>query len=115
MGIEKIKHLSKNFFDRCFLCNVFSCFVNVISKREKIHKNKKEEHMQNWKTQDFQKVLQHNGYTRARTRGDHIVYSKLGCKPISITSQRLNACIAFRLIRDRNLDVPGKIKNKYIV
>ena len=71
--------------------------------------------MQNWKTQDFQKVLQHNGYTRVRTRGDHIIYSKLGCKPISITSQNLNACIAFRLIRDRNLDIPGKLKNKYII
>ena len=87
----------------------------LLVRGKNTHNNKEDEYMQNWKTQDFQKVLQHNGYTRVRTRGDHIVYSKLDCKPISITSQNLNACIAFRLIRDRNLDVPGKLRNKYII
>lgn len=50
----------------------------------------------------FTKMLRSNGYARDRTKGDHYIYVKTGCNPISI-SKNANRMICKRLIKENNL------------
>ena len=59
--------------------------------------------MQNWKGRDFRKVLKANGYHPVRHNGSHEIYSN-GKNTISIKN-KLNGCVASRLIKENNLIV----------
>ena len=52
---------------------------------------------------DMCKLLRKNGYVFDRQKGDHTIYTKKGCNPISI-NYNLNPIVARRLIKENNLE-----------
>ena len=61
--------------------------------------------MQQYSVKDFKRILDKNDYKLERKKGDHFIYVKSGCTPISITATRMKSVIALRLIKENNLKV----------
>ena len=61
--------------------------------------------MKQYSVRDFKKILEDNQYLLDRKKGDHLIYIKEGCLPISITATRMKSVVAQRLIKEHNLKV----------
>lgn len=59
--------------------------------------------MKQYSVRDFKRLLEKNGYTLDRKSGDHLIYAKDGCAPISITATRMKSVVALRLIKEHSL------------
>lgn len=51
----------------------------------------------------FERLLKGNGYIYNRQSGDHMIWTKDGCKHISFNMRKLNPIIVQRLIKENNL------------
>jgi len=59
--------------------------------------------LKQYSVKEFEKLLRDNGYKRDRSKGDHDIYTKENCNPISITKTRMKSVVALRLIKENNL------------
>ena len=67
--------------------------------------------MRQYTSREFIKIVEFNGFYYNRYNGDHAIYVNDKGRHISIP-QNLESVIALRLIKENNLDVNLKRKNK---
>lgn len=60
----------------------------------------------NLKFKDIERILIDNGFTRVRTKGDHVIY-KRGTDTLSIPCPKCNGLILQRLFRQFNIKMRG--------
>lgn len=59
--------------------------------------------MKTYSTREFKKILQDNGYSYSRCKGDHATYKNNQGKTITINVVRFKPIVAQRLIKENNL------------
>ena len=57
-----------------------------------------------WTSREFIRLLQNNGFTYDRSKGDHFTY-KNGIRSVTFNYRNLNCMVARRLIKENNLEV----------
>ena len=60
---------------------------------------------------EFIRIVKRNGFSYSRHNGDHAIYVNSGGRHISIP-HKLESVIAYRLIKENNLDVSIKRRRK---